>query len=48
MNESFSIEYGTGSAIGELGRDVVQLAGFDVPNQVFGMIASFSMSVHAH
>ena len=37
MNGSFSVTYGSGSAAGVLGRDTVQLAGFDVPNQVFGV-----------
>jgi len=32
----FAIKYGSGSAQGFLGKDVVQLAGFSVSNQVFG------------
>jgi len=32
----FAIKYGSGSAQGFLGKDVVQLGGFSVSNQVFG------------
>jgi len=32
----FAIKYGSGNAEGFLGKDVVQVAGFSVPNQVFG------------
>ncbi|KAI0294298.1 acid protease [Multifurca ochricompacta] len=34
---SFSITYGSGQASGGLARDVVQMAGFQVNNQVFGL-----------
>ncbi|KAG9223824.1 hypothetical protein CCMSSC00406_0007686 [Pleurotus cornucopiae] len=37
QSESFSIQYGSGRAQGSLGQDVVQMAGFSVPNQVFGV-----------
>ncbi len=33
----FSITYGSGAAYGVLGSDIVQFAGFEVENQVFGM-----------
>lgn len=36
MSTSFAIKYGSGSAQGTLGKDVVQLGGFSVTNQVFG------------
>ncbi|KAF9785153.1 acid protease, partial [Thelephora terrestris] len=37
LTTSFSITYGSGNAQGSLGKDVVQLAGFSVPNQVFAV-----------
>lgn len=40
LTTPFSIRYGSGNAQGTLGRDVVQLAGFSVPNQVFGNFLS--------
>jgi len=38
-NEStkFGITYGSGQAVGSLGSDVVQMAGFSVNNQIFGV-----------
>ncbi|KAJ3861067.1 aspartic peptidase domain-containing protein [Lentinula novae-zelandiae] len=33
----FSITYGSGDAAGTLGEDIVQMAGFSVSNQVFGV-----------
>lgn len=33
----FSIQYGSGEAAGSLGTDVVQMAGFSVTNQIFGV-----------
>jgi hypothetical protein len=35
----FSVTYGSGQAVGSLGRDIVQLAGFEVQNQTFGMFS---------
>jgi cathepsin D len=35
-SSNFAIQYGSGQAAGILGQDVVQMAGFTVPNQVFG------------
>jgi len=35
LSTPFAIKYGSGSAQGSLGKDVVQMAGFSVPNQVF-------------
>jgi cathepsin D len=37
LTTDFSITYGSGKAIGTLGRDTVQMAGFSVANQVFGV-----------
>jgi hypothetical protein len=36
LNTSFSISYGSGSAKGVLGQDVVQFSGFEIQSQVFG------------
>ncbi|KAF5343829.1 hypothetical protein D9757_013918 [Collybiopsis confluens] len=36
-SEPFQITYGSGEAAGVLGQDVVQMAGFSVPNQVFAV-----------
>jgi len=38
----FSIQYGSGAAQGTLGQDVVEMAGFSVPNQVFGVCSDVS------
>ncbi|KAL0955128.1 hypothetical protein HGRIS_004041 [Hohenbuehelia grisea] len=37
QSTAFSITYGSGDASGTLGQDVVQMAGFSVPNQVFAV-----------
>ncbi|KAI0070897.1 acid protease [Panus rudis PR-1116 ss-1] len=42
QNTSFSIRYGSGAAQGVLGSDVIQLAGFAVVNQVFGVVSRIS------
>ncbi|KAF9650149.1 aspartic peptidase A1 [Thelephora ganbajun] len=42
LTTSFAIKYGSGSAEGFLGRDVVQLAGFSVSNQVFALCDTIS------
>lgn len=39
LSEPFSIQYGSGAASGSLASDVVQMAGFEVPNQTFGACA---------
>lgn len=39
---SFSIQYGSGSARGSLGQDIIQMAGFTVSNQIFGVCDSVS------
>ena len=39
-NQPFSITYGSGSASGVLVKDVVQMAGFQVSQQTFGMCLS--------
>ena len=39
LNTPFSISYGSGAARGTLGQDVVQFAGFEVSDQVFGKLA---------
>lgn len=36
LDEIFQIKYGSGAALGTLGQDVVQMAGFKVTNQTFG------------
>jgi cathepsin D len=38
LSEPFNIQYGSGAATGSLGQDVVQMAGFSVPNQIFGTV----------
>lgn len=35
LSTAFQIVYGSGQAVGTLGQDVVQMAGFSVSNQVF-------------
>ena len=45
-NEAFSITYGSGSASGVLARDVVQMAGFQVSQQTFGMSFSITCPLH--
>ena len=42
LTTPFSIKYGSGDAQGTLAKDVVQMAGFSVSNQVFGMSPSSS------
>lgn len=37
QSTAFSITYGSGQAAGSLGQDVVQMAGFSVPNQIFAV-----------
>lgn len=37
QSSSFQITYGSGQAAGSLGSDLVQMAGFSVSNQVFGV-----------
>ena len=41
-SESFSITYGSGAASGYLVSDTVQMAGFEVTGQTFGMLKHFS------
>jgi len=41
-SEPFSIQYGSGAAEGVLGSDTVQMAGFSVSNQVFGVCDAVS------
>ncbi|KAG1728147.1 aspartic peptidase domain-containing protein [Suillus paluster] len=38
LSTPFQIQYGSGAAAGTLGQDVVQMAGFSVPNQIFGAV----------
>ncbi|OBZ66794.1 Pepsin A [Grifola frondosa] len=38
LNTTFSISYGSGAASGTLGQDTVQMAGFQVDSQVFGVV----------
>ncbi|KAH7885800.1 aspartic peptidase domain-containing protein [Phlebopus sp. FC_14] len=42
LSEPFSITYGSGQAAGTLAQDVVQMAGFSVPNQVFAAVDQVS------
>lgn len=42
LSTPFSITYGSGKAQGVLGKDVVQLAGFSVQNQVFAICDAFT------
>jgi len=37
LTQGFSIKYGSGSASGTLATDVVQMAGFQVAKQIFGV-----------
>jgi cathepsin D len=37
LTEGFSIKYGSGAASGSLATDVVQMAGFQIDKQVFGV-----------
>lgn len=37
LTRSFSITYGSGAAAGVLGQDIIQMAGFSVSSQTFGM-----------
>jgi cathepsin D len=40
----FSIQYGSGQAAGTLGQDIVQMAGFAIPNQIFGQSVTYIFS----
>ncbi|RDX49668.1 acid protease [Lentinus brumalis] len=42
LNTPFSISYGSGAARGNLGQDSVQFAGFEVSDQVFGVVTQIS------
>ncbi|EPQ56668.1 aspartic peptidase A1 [Gloeophyllum trabeum ATCC 11539] len=42
MSKPFNIQYGSGEAAGILGSDTVQMAGFSVANQVFGVCNAVS------
>ena len=37
LSTTFSITYGSGAASGTLAEDTIQMAGFSVSNQTFGM-----------
>jgi len=43
----FSITYGSGQAAGSLGQDVVQMAGYSVPNQIFAVCNQVSKGLLA-
>ncbi|TDL23853.1 acid protease [Rickenella mellea] len=45
LTTSFSIKYGSGAAAGSLGQDVVQMAGFSVANQKFGVCDEVSSNL---
>jgi hypothetical protein len=36
LNKNFSVSYSKGYAAGTIGQDVVQMAGFTIPDQTFG------------
>ncbi|OCH95781.1 acid protease [Obba rivulosa] len=38
LNEPFQVQYGSGEVRGELASDTVQMAGFEVSDQVFGLV----------
>ncbi|CAL1694108.1 unnamed protein product [Somion occarium] len=38
LNDTFSIQYGSGAAKGVLGKDTVQFSGFQVTGQTFGLV----------
>ncbi len=40
LNQPFEVNYGSGSAMGTLGSDVIQMAGFSVSKQTFGARSS--------
>jgi cathepsin D len=42
QSKSFEIQYGSGAAAGYLGQDVVRMSGFEVSNQVFGVVNQLS------
>lgn len=42
VSTEFSVSYGSGAASGILGQDAVQMAGFEVPNQFFGVCGDVS------
>ncbi|TFK52001.1 acid protease [Heliocybe sulcata] len=42
LSKPFNIQYGSGQAAGVLGQDTVQMAGFSVANQVFGVCSAVS------
>ncbi|KAI0684483.1 aspartic peptidase domain-containing protein, partial [Cerioporus squamosus] len=42
LNTPFTISYGSGAARGNLGQDAVQFAGFEVSDQVFGVVTQIS------
>jgi hypothetical protein len=44
-SSSFSITYGSGQAKGVLAQDVIQMAGFSVPNQVFAVCDAVSQGL---
>ena len=45
QNTTFSIKYGSGQAAGSLGEDVVQMAGYSVPNQIFAVCNQVSQGL---
>jgi len=45
QSQSFFDQYGQGAAQGYLGSDTVQMAGFSVDNQAFGIVGAISMDL---
>lgn len=49
LSSPFQIKYGTGGAVGNLGSDLVQMAGFKVSSQEFGVYqVRYDVPVTAH
>jgi cathepsin D len=45
LTTPFNIVYGSGQATGALGQDVIEMAGFSVSNQVFGVCDAISQGL---
>ncbi|KAI0793728.1 aspartic peptidase domain-containing protein [Fomes fomentarius] len=45
LSQTFSISYGSGAARGTLGQDIVQMAGFQVSSQTFGVVTQVSKNL---
>lgn len=45
LNKNFSVNYSKGYAAGTVGQDVVQMAGFKIPDQTFGEFDYLSRAI---